>query len=187
MPFFSCSLHRPSFLRGRTYRHTDQLAFEHSREQITYRTVRLAYLSLRMAHLSVDSALERPSSQRDLVLGEGKLVSVGDSKHLLHDVEAGDALRDRMLYLKHRERCVDIAGEWGRWLPDLKTCVHLEEVEVLLRVDEKFHGSGRVVAYSQRQRTRCNRNCLLGLDVEEIRSEAEANGPCSPILRRISG
>ena len=69
----------------------------------------------------VDARLERPAVDFDVALLEKQAMTLGDADHLLHDVHAGDALGDGMLHLQ--------------------ACVHLQEVEVLLRVDEKLDGS----------------------------------------------
>ena len=54
-----------------------------------------------------------------------------------------------MLDLKTRKRILGLA----KHCEHLQTRVHLEEVEVLLRVDEELYRAGRVVADRQRQLT----------------------------------
>ena len=49
---------------------------------------------------------------------------------------------------------VDAGGRLGDGVLDLETRVHLEEVEVALRVDEELDGAGAVVADGERERHR---------------------------------
>jgi hypothetical protein len=50
--------------------------------------------------LRVDAALDRPADAPDLRLREGQRFAGGDTDHLLDQVEAGDALGDRVLDLE---------------------------------------------------------------------------------------
>ena len=91
--------------------------------------------------LGIDSALESPPSEGDLFLFDGESVSIGDSEHLMDDVYARDGLRNGVFHLQ--------------------TSVHLQEVEVPLRVHEELHGACRVVADCLRQLHSSNQNDYL--------------------------
>lgn len=86
--------------------------------------------------LGIDSALESPPSEGDLFLFDGEPVSIGDSEHLMDDVDARDGLCNGVFHLQ--------------------TSVHLQEVEVSLRVHEELHCACRVVADCLRQLHRSN-------------------------------
>ena len=81
--------------------------------------------------LGVDAALDRVASPLDRRLVEGERQSGGHSDLLGDEVDAGDHLGDRML--------------------DLKSRVHLEEVELAVGVQE-LDGAGVVVADRARHR-----------------------------------
>src|SRR5574343_94909 len=73
----------------------------------------------------VDAALHRVALEHDLVLGEAQFFAVGDADLLLHDVDAGDQLGNRVFHLH--------AG------------VHLDEVELAVFVQE-LKSTGAAVA-----------------------------------------
>ena len=73
----------------------------------------------------VDAALDRMAAQLDVFLRERQLLAGGDVHLQVHEIEAGDEFRDRMLHLQAR--------------------VHLEEVEVAILVDQELDGAGVVV------------------------------------------
>jgi hypothetical protein len=76
--------------------------------------------------LGVDARLDRVARDAQVLLPEGERLARRDADHLLHDVDAGDRLGDRVL--------------------DLDPRVHLEEVEVPLRVHEELDRAGAAVA-----------------------------------------
>ena len=73
--------------------------------------------------LGVDAALDRVAPELDVFLVETQLLTGGDADLLLDQVDASDLLGYRMLYLD--------AG------------VHLDEVELPLRIDDEFDGALR--------------------------------------------
>src|SRR5690606_4961928 len=75
----------------------------------------------------VDTALDGPAGEGDVILTEFQLLTGGDADHLLHEVDAGDHLGDRMLNLQAR--------------------VHLQEVEALVLSCDELHRARRVVAH----------------------------------------
>ena len=77
--------------------------------------------------LGIDAAFQRPAVSPDVLLAEGQRLTGGDPDLLLHQVDAGDQLGDRML--------------------DLEPRVHLQEIEVPLLVGDEFHRAGRAVAH----------------------------------------
>mmetsp|Transcript_32641 Transcript_32641/g.60692 ORF Transcript_32641/g.60692 Transcript_32641/m.60692 type:complete len:221 (+) Transcript_32641:970-1632(+) len=75
--------------------------------------------------LSIHARLNRPSVDADVILGKGKLLPCCNLDHLLDDVDLRNHLGDRVL--------------------NLKACVHLQEVKVLLLVHQKLHRSCTLV------------------------------------------
>jgi hypothetical protein len=73
----------------------------------------------------VDAAFDRVAAELDVALAEPQLLAGGDADLLLHDVDAGDQLGDRVL--------------------DLHPRVHLDEVELAVLVEE-LEGAGAAVA-----------------------------------------
>src|SRR3972149_3363696 len=72
--------------------------------------------------LGRDAALDRPAVDLDIVLHVAQWAATRDADLLLDDVHAGDHFRDGVL--------------------DLEACVHLQEVEVVVFVDEELDGAG---------------------------------------------
>ncbi|MPL82810.1 hypothetical protein SDC9_28759 [bioreactor metagenome] len=97
----------------------------------------------------IEPAFDRPAVDLQIRLLERQLAAIGDVDHLLDQVDAGDQFGDRMFHLQ--------AG------------VHLEEVEVLVPVDDEFHGAGRGVAHGLRQRDGLLAHRLARRRVEERR------------------
>mmetsp|Transcript_16628 Transcript_16628/g.27222 ORF Transcript_16628/g.27222 Transcript_16628/m.27222 type:complete len:314 (+) Transcript_16628:135-1076(+) len=79
----------------------------------------------------VDAALDGMALEFDLALRERQLLAGGDLDLLLHDVDARHQFRHRVLHLQPG--------------------VHLQEVEVLLRVAEHLHRARAVVVHPARQ------------------------------------
>src|SRR5690554_2789366 len=75
--------------------------------------------------LGVDAAFDGVTAKLDILLAEGQSFSGGDADLLLHDVDAGDLLGDRML--------------------DLHARVHFDEVELAILVQE-LEGAGAAIA-----------------------------------------
>ena len=75
--------------------------------------------------LGVDAALDRVAAPHDVALAERELAAGGDEDLLLHDIDAGDELGDRML--------------------DLDARVHLDEEELAVLVQE-LERAGAAVA-----------------------------------------
>lgn len=71
--------------------------------------------------LGVDTSLESPSLNADVLLLEAKRKAFRHADHLLYDVNTTDALGDRVLHLQTR--------------------VHLKEIEVALRINQEFASS----------------------------------------------
>ena len=84
----------------------------------------------------VDTALDGPAVALYICLGESQLFTRGHTNHLLDQIQAGDALGDRVL--------------------DLKTGIHLQEVEVLVFADHELHGAGALVLTALASATACS-------------------------------
>eukprot|EP00754_Rhynchopus_humris_P039735 Rhum_TRINITY_DN22840_c0_g1::Rhum_TRINITY_DN22840_c0_g1_i1::g.176253::m.176253 len=82
--------------------------------------------------LGVHTALGGPAVDLDVLLAHRQVQALGRAEHLVHQVQARDLLRHRVL--------------------DLQTRVHLEEVEVLVLVDKHLNRAGRVVVDRARER-----------------------------------
>src|SRR5439155_11436692 len=76
--------------------------------------------------LASDAALDGPSARRKVFLSEGEPLAAGDAQLPLDQINTGDELRDRML--------------------DLDPRVHLEEVEVSVRIQQELARTGVHVA-----------------------------------------
>src|SRR6478736_5042979 len=81
--------------------------------------------------LGVDPALDRMPGERHVPLLEGQALPCGNPDLLLHDIHAGQELRDRVLYLQ--------AG------------VHFEEEEASLVVHQELEGAGVRVLHGTRR------------------------------------
>lgn len=95
-------------------------------------------------NLSIDTALDGPSFDGDLVLSDAQWVTVRDTDHFLDEIDARDDLRHRMFHLQSLNPPQTLESH-------LESSVHLEKVEVLLRVHEEFHRAGRVIAHGSCQ------------------------------------
>ena len=84
--------------------------------------------------LGIEAAFDRPAVELHVVLRERQLLAGRDADHLLHEVDAGDQFRHRML--------------------DLQARVHLEEVEVAVAVDDELDRAGASIAHRLGQRAR---------------------------------
>ncbi len=92
--------------------------------------------------LGIDAALDRPALGRQVGLGERQPLAGGDAQHLLHEVDTGDQLGDRML--------------------DLKTGVHLQEIEGFVSPDDELHRARRIVVHRLGEGDRLRRHGLAG-------------------------
>ena len=95
----------------------------------------------------VDAALDRPTFALDVLLLERELLAGCDADHLLHEVEPGDALGDRMLHLQTR--------------------VHLEEEERFVFPDHELDGACTLVIDRLGERDRLLAHRFADLIVEE--------------------
>ena len=77
--------------------------------------------------LSIHTTFDGVTLVLDHILCPAHLLAASDADLLLHDVDAGTLLRDRMLHLDTR--------------------VHLEEVEVEVVIDEELHRASVTVTY----------------------------------------
>ena len=82
---------------------------------------------VRIRILACDSAFNRPTALLNVLLLESKLIPVGHLELLTHQINAGDLFSHGMLYLE--------------------TSVDFEEIKVLVFVNQKFEGSGVVIAH----------------------------------------
>ena len=73
--------------------------------------------------LGIDAALDGGTAPGDIALGEGQRLARGDAELQMHQVQTGDQFGDRVLHLQPR--------------------VHLEEVEVAVRIHQEL-GRARV-------------------------------------------
>ena len=99
--------------------------------------------------LRIDAGLDGPAVQVDIVLLQRQLLARRDADHQFHQIEAGDQLGDRMLHLE--------AG------------VHLQEVEVALRVHDELDRAGGLVVHGAGQGHGLLAHRLAGGGVEEGR------------------
>src|SRR5207253_3103704 len=70
------------------------------------------------------------SARREIFLPEAQRLAAGDAQLLLHEIDAPDHLRHRML--------------------DLQACVHLEKIELLVRTHQALDRSRGVVIHGAR-------------------------------------
>ena len=82
----------------------------------------------------VDAALDGPALARNLVLGKGQRLASGHADHHLHEIDARDALGNRVFHLQPG--------------------VHLQEVEALVTADDELDRACALVLHSLRQRHR---------------------------------
>jgi hypothetical protein len=82
--------------------------------------------------LGVDAALDGPAVALHVGLRQRQLLAGGHADHQLDQVEAGDALGDRVL--------------------DLQPRVHLQEVERLVLADDELHRAGALVVHGLGER-----------------------------------
>mmetsp|Transcript_5903 Transcript_5903/g.15018 ORF Transcript_5903/g.15018 Transcript_5903/m.15018 type:complete len:407 (-) Transcript_5903:169-1389(-) len=116
--------------------------------------------------LSVDTGFNGPAVDPDVVLGNGERLSRGHTDHLLHKVDAGDALCNGVLHLQ--------------------PSVHLEEVKVLVGVNEELDGASRLVVDSAREGNRLLAHRSSGLGVQERRWRLLDNLLVPPLDRALS-
>ena len=109
------------------------------RQEVATRILRV---HTRLDRVSV--ALQRPVDQT-----VGQLLAGGDPEHLLHQILARHHLRDRVLHLQTR--------------------VHLQEVEVLMLVAQKLHGTRRAVVHGLRHHARLLAHRSTRLLVQQTR------------------
>ncbi len=81
--------------------------------------------------LGIDSCLDRPAVHSHVRLLDAKGLVCSDTNHELYEIEPGYRFCDWMFYLKPR--------------------VHLEEVEIPIRIDDELHRSRRVISDRARQ------------------------------------
>lgn len=97
----------------------------------------------------VKPVLNGPAVDGHVVLRDRQLLAVRDPDHLFDQIDARDELRHRVLHLKAR--------------------VHFEEVEILVAIDDEFHGAGARIPNGLGQRDGLLAHRLAGGFVKEGR------------------
>ncbi len=116
--------------------------------------------------LGVDAAFDRDAAQRDVLLREPERLARGDTQLRRDQIDARDHLRHRVL--------------------DLQPRVHLEEVEVAIRVDEKLQRSGPFVRRGASDRHRGLAHATAQVRVVERRGALLDHLLMSPLERALA-